>query len=375
MRIALGIHRLQPRGGLEDNCLRIAAELDRRGHEATLFVAGACPDVKFPVVSIAPRRKPSSNHARAAAFATAFVNATNGRFDRTVAFQPAPGAEILFLADALRNRADAPFLKRLTPRFRTFARLEQGCFDTPAKTRIIGVALSQMRAAVERYPSSRERVAVIPPAIAETRRRPELRDQLRPAARAELGLAPDEPAWLWLGLQPEIKGLDRVIEALPDHPRARLLVGGLGSGDHKMRKPLARAAQLGVGDRIRCMGYISGDRFFKAVAAADVLAHPARVEVAGAVILEAIVNGLPVVTTDICGFSGRILEAGAGKVVTGPFAADTFSRFLGDVGGAGNEDLSRRGIAYGANPELYSGVDVACDLIEAEHWPAPPEGL
>lgn len=375
MRIALGIHRLQPRGGLEDNCLRIAAELDRRGHEPTLFVAGAYPELKFPVVSIAPRRKPSSNHARAAAFATAFVDATNGRFDRTVAFQPAPGAAILFLADTLRDRADAPFLKRLTPRFRTFAWLERGCFDAPAKTRIIGVALPQIRAVVERYPSSRERVAIIPPAIAETRRRPELRDRLRPAARAEMGLAPGEPTWLWLGLQPEIKGLDRVIEVLPDHPRARLLVGGLGADDHKMRKHLARAAQLGVADRIRCLGYISGDRFFSAVAAADVLAHPARVEVAGAVILEAIVNGLPVVTTDICGFAGRVLEAGAGKVVTGPFSDETFSRFLGDVGGAGNEEHSRRGIAYGANPELYSGVDVACDLIEAEHWPAPPEGL
>lgn len=375
MRIALGIHRLRPRGGLEDNCLRIAAELNRRGHQPTLFVAGDHPELKFPVVSIAPVRKPASNHARAAVFAAAFVDATQGRFDRSVAFQSAPGADILFLADRLRDRADISLLKRFTPRFRAFAKLERGCFDTPGTTRIIGVALPQMREVVERYPSSRQRIAIIPPAIAETRRRPELRSQLRPGARAEMGLSPDEPTWLWLGLQPEIKGLDRVIEVLRDHPTARLLVGGLAADDHKIRKHLARAGQLGVADRIRCLGYISGNSFFSAIAAADVLAHPARVEVAGAVILEAIVNGLPVVTTDICGFAGRVLEAGAGKVVTGPFAAGIFSRFLGDVGGADNEELSRRGIAYGANPELYSGVDVACDLIEAEHWPAPPEGL
>lgn len=375
MKVALGIHRLQPRGGLEDNYLRIATELARRGHEPTLFVAGDYPRLELPVVSIARSRKPATNHARAATFATDFIDATRGRFDRTVAFQPAPRADILFLADRLRDRADTSFLKRLTPRFRTFAKLERGCFDAQAATRIIGVALPQMREVVERYPSSRRRIAIIPPAIAEARRRPELRQRLRQAARAEIGLASDVPTWLWLGLQPEIKGLDRVIEALPRYPTARLLVGGLGADDHKMHKHLARAAELGVADRIHCLGYISGDRFFTALAAADALAHPARVEVAGAVILEAIINGLPVVTTDICGFAGRVLEARAGKVVAGSFAIDTFSLFLGEVCGEANRALSHSGIAYGANPELYSGVDVACDLIEAGDWPEPPDGL
>jgi len=368
MRIALGIYRLQPRGGLEDNCIRIAEELVRRGHEPTLFAAGPYPDLPMPIKSIAPRHRALSNNGRLAAFARAFAQASKGRFDRTVTFQPVPGADVLFLADTLRDRADAPLLKRLTPRFRTFARLERACFSATARTRIIGLALPQMRAYVERYPASRERIAIIPPTMPESRQRPQLRAELRAPARQEMGFGAGTQVWLWLGLQPEIKGLDRVIEALPNHVDAHLLVVGVEAEGRKIRRHLARAAQLGVADRIHCLGFVPTHRFFSALAAADVLAHPARLDVTGSVILEALVNGLPVVATDICGFAARIEESGAGKVIHGPFDAGLFSRLLGEVCGSGNAEFSRKGIAYGAKPELYSGIGVACDLIEADSW-------
>ena len=45
VKIAIGIFRLLPRGGLEDHALRIADELARRGHEVTLHTTGKLPDV------------------------------------------------------------------------------------------------------------------------------------------------------------------------------------------------------------------------------------------------------------------------------------------------------------------------------------------
>lgn len=369
MRIALGIYRLQPRGGLEDNCIRIAEELSRRGHEPTIILAGPPANLPFAIESVSPSPSAISSHGRLAAFGQAFSRTAKGRFDRTVAFQLMPDADILFIADALRDNPNAPLLKRLTPRFQAFARLERSCFGPDAKIRIIGQALPQMRAFVGRYPASRERIAVIPPAIAAVRRRPELRPTLRVRTRKAMGLDEHVPIWLWLGLQPEIKGLDRVIETLPEHPETRLLVGGLTAADRKMRKHLARATQLGVDARIHCLGFISGDEFFEVLAAADALAHPARTEIAGAVIVEALANGLPVVTTDICGFAEHVERSGAGKVVGGPFDQRIFSKYLGEVCGAANTSFSNNGIAYGADPKLYSGIGVACDLIEAESWP------
>lgn len=369
MRIALGIYRLQPRGGLEDNCIRIAEELSRRGHEPTIILAGPQADLPFPIESVSPGSGAISSHGRLTAFAQAFSSTAKGRFDRTVAFQLMPDADILFIADALRDNPAAPLLKRLTPRFRAFARLERSCFGAEANMRIIGQAKPQMKAFVDRYPASRERIAVIPPAIAVARRRPELRKQLRAQIRTNMGLDELTPVWLWLGLQPEVKGLDRVIETLPEHPETHLLIGGLTAADRKMRRHLARAARLGVDTRIRCLGYISGERFFEILAAADALAHPARTEIAGAVIIEALANGLPVVTTDICGFAEHVERSGAGKVVHGPFDQNIFSRYLGEVCGAANTSFSENGILYGADPMLYSGIGAACDLIEAESWP------
>ncbi len=368
MKIAVGIYRLHPRGGLEDNCIRIAEELARRGHEPTLFVAGPHSELSLPIVPVAPCLKRFSNHNRLAAFAKGFVKATDGKFDRTVSFQPVPGADFVFLADTLRDRADTPLLKRLSPRFRTFARLERGCFGSNAETRIIGLALPQMHAFAERYPASRQRIAIIPPTMHEARRRPELRGALREAARVEMGFEPDTPVWLWLGLQPETKGLDRVIQALSDHPRAHLLVGGLLATSSKIRRHLKRATDRGVVARIHCLGYLSGDRFFSTLASADVLAHPARLDVTGGVILEALVNGLPVVATDVCGFAKHVEASGAGSVVRGPFDRVTFSGLLGQVGRPGENELSHMGVSYGANPQLFSGIEAACDLIEANHW-------
>lgn len=370
MRIALGIQKLRPVGGLEDNCLRIAAELERRGHEVTLFTS-ARDDVPYRHVRLKPPTFSMTNHGRARAFARSFVAASRGRFDRTVAFQPAPGADILFLADVLRNRTDAPLLKRLTPRFRSHAALEEGCFGPQANTRIIGLAQPQMRAFAERYPSSRERIAIIPPTLPPSRRRADLRgSETRLAARERLGLDPRSIVWLWLGLQPIVKGLDRVVEALARSPNAVLLVGGLTSTDGKARKDFARATRLGIGERIRWLGYVSEDRYFDAVAAADLLAHPARVDVTGGVILEAIVNGLPVVATDVCGFASHIALSGAGRVVPSPFDPETFVTALKAVGEEDGAALTARGVAYGADPLLYSGIESACNLIEAEEWPA-----
>lgn len=376
MKIALGIYRLQPRGGLEDNCLRIAEELARRGHEPTLILADQHPHPSLPIETVVLGPGALSSHGRLAAFGRAFSQATKGRFDRTVAFQLFPEADILFIAEALRDRPDIPLLKRLTPRFQAFARLERSCFGPTAATHIICQAMPQMRAFVERYPNSRDRIYVIPPAISEARCRPQHRAELRDQVRENLGIDRQARIWLWLGLQPSIKGLDRVIEALPNHPEARLLVGGLTGADKKIRRHMARAASLGVDGRIHCLGYISGEKFFDVLAAADVLAHPARSEVAGAVILEALINGLPVITTDICGFAEHVERSGAGKVVHGPFDPSTFSKYLKEACGPDNSSFSHKGIAYGENPELYSGIGVACDLIEGRHpRPVPQSRL
>jgi UDP-glucose:(heptosyl)LPS alpha-1,3-glucosyltransferase len=50
------------------------------------------------------------------------------------------------------------------------------------------------------------------------------------------------------------------------------------------------------------------------------LAHPARSELAGIVIIEAITAGLPVLVTDVCGYAEHVEKANAGIVISSPYS-------------------------------------------------------
>lgn len=63
-------------------------------------------------------------------------------------------------------------------------------------------------------------------------------------------------------------------------------------------------------------------------ATADFLLHPAYSESAGKVLLEALTHGLPVLTTDTCGYAPHILDAQAGHVITSPFSQDILNKEL-----------------------------------------------
>jgi UDP-glucose:(heptosyl)LPS alpha-1,3-glucosyltransferase len=234
----------------------------------------------------------------------------------------------------------------------------------------MGLTRPQMQAFIQRYPDSPARIAILPPTITEARRRPHLRTpELRRQMAARLRMDPASQTWLWLGLQPHVKGLDHVIEALARVPAATLLVGGVTQGDRKLAATARRAEELGVSSRIRWLGYLPSEDVPGHFAAADALAHPARVDVTGAVILEALINGLPVVATDCCGFAPHVELSGAGILLGSPVDQKELAAALNRVCGPENAAFSANGIAYGESPELYSGLAVACDLIEAAAWP------
>lgn len=368
MRVAIGIHRLRPRGGQEDHCIRIAEALVARGHEVTLISGDDAGDLPIPTTKLY-RHGWQTNHTWANRFAAAFRARTRHGFDRTVAFQPTSGVDILFIGDDLRSRTNTGLLVRLTPRYRVFSRLESECFGSGSNVKVVGYSTRQMQAFAERYPESRRRIAVLPPTLQFERYRPELRARAaRDAQRRMLGIPDTGNVWLWLGLHPKVKGLDRVLLALGESKSAHLLIGGLDADHPKARHIRRLIHDQGLVGRVTFLGYLTGERYSAALAAADVLAHPARKEAAGMTILEAVVNGLPVVATDICGFAEHIEKSGTGIVLPSPFNQAAFEEALSSAYGRRREEFSRRGIEYGTDPRLFSGIDVACDLIEDTEW-------
>ncbi len=97
---------------------------------------------------------------------------------------------------------------------------------------------------------------------------------------------------------------------------------------------------------------------------ADLLVHPAYVENTGTVLLEAMVAGLPVLATDVCGYAHYVEDAQAGKLVPSPFEQTTFNDLLAEMLQSEQQALWRQnGINFGKFADIYSMPERAADEI------------
>jgi glycosyltransferase involved in cell wall biosynthesis len=160
----------------------------------------------------------------------------------------------------------------------------------------------------------------------------------RDAARAALGLDPQQPVVLTVGRLTHMKGQCSLVDAVPGL-LARfpdLAVVLLGNGP--LREALEKqAAELGVGGAVRFPGHRPDAR--QLLAAADVFVLPSRHEGMPLVALEAMEAGLPVVATRVIGSEEVVEDGSTGALVrpADPAALeDAVGRLLADP------DLRRR---------------------------------
>ena len=368
MNLALAIFRMFPDGGLQRDFLGIAERLRDAGHTVQALVTaweGRTPDG----VSIHTLPAPGlTNHGGMAAFARAIDRwRRNQRPDALVAFNRLPGADIHFCGDISFIAASRRhgWAYRLTPRYRTFAALERAVFGPDSATQILVLSERTARDYRTVHGTPAERLHLLPPAIDPRRRRPADAPARRTRFRAVLGVDPDVPLVLSIGARLGTKGVDRTLAALAMQGQGAGSVAHfavIGRGDtHAIGR---RAARLGLGHRVHVLG--PRPDIPDALCAADLLAHPARRENTGGVILEAVVAGLPVLATEVCGFAEHVLRADAGAVLSEPFDvrryADSLARMLTSPL---RQRWSANGVAYGQTQDLYGGLDVAARRIEA----------
>ena len=365
MRLAFGIVSLFPGGGLQRDCIEIARLVQAKGHEVTIYTcrlrdAGLADEI--PVLVLQNNAK--TNHQRQHTFALDFRRRTADRYDLIVGFDKLLELDVLYCADPsiayrLKNRPYLYFLSR----YRTFRKLERNSFARNSSVNIIFLSENQVIEYQSAWRTDFHRMSVIPPTLASDRKHPELRtDKIRKRVRAELDLADDDWVWLSIGVQLRTKGIDRAVAALIEFPNARLLIAGLSDTNRASIKLAEHAQHLGVSSRITWLGH--REDIHHLMAAADLLVHPARYDTTGTVILEGIVNGLPVITTAACGYARHVEAANAGSVLKEPFR---FSLFVAALRRASDPSLRRAwslsAAAYGDDPTLYQGRVRAADLI------------
>ncbi|MBL8450640.1 MAG: glycosyltransferase family 4 protein [Dechloromonas sp.] len=370
MQLAFCLFKYFPFGGLQRDFLRIAQACQARGNDIRVYTLewrGEQPP-SFEVVVVPVRA--FSNIARYEKF-VAWVGADLRRrpVDRVVGFNKMPGLDAYYAADAcyaekahtLRNP-----LYRLGARYRHFRAYEEAVFAPGATTRILMIAAPQTAIFQRHYGTPLERFHLLPPGIARDRRAPPDAAQRRAECRAELGVGDDEWLLLQIGSGFKTKGLDRSLLALAHLPptlrgRTRLFA----IGDDAPAPFLRQAKALGVADRVSILKG-RGD-IPRVLLAGDLLIHLAYQENTGTVLLEAVVAGLPVLTTGVCGYAPYIVEADAGCVLPEPFAqADADAallRMLED--GEARRAWARNGLRFAETADIYGNAERAADLILA----------
>jgi UDP-glucose:(heptosyl)LPS alpha-1,3-glucosyltransferase len=363
MNIAFAIVSIFPGGGLQRDCLAIASRLAMLGHTVTLFAENRHGELSGDIpIELLPNRA-WTNHGRDVRFANDVLSRCSGQFDRLVGFSKLKGLDVLYCADPCIAARAPPTLAWLTGRRRAMIELEAASFAPAARTRCLLLSERQLREYREAWSTEPTRLVLLPPTIDRTRRQPELRaNGSREQVRARLGLRTDQWIWLAVATQPRVKGLDRAVAALKDFPAARLLVAGIAPDTRHGRSLKRSAHHAGAADRLDLLG-LRHD-IPQLMAAADLLVHPARYDTTGTVILEALVNGLPVVTTGACGYATHVTAADAGLVIPEPFHQ---SALIGALAAAQLADRrtiwSTNGIAYGETTGLYAGLDRVADII------------
>ena len=333
-----------------------------RGHDVTIFCRsreGDFPDltiVELPNIAL-------TNHGRNIRFARHLSAAVKDRFDVVAGFNKMPGLDVLYCADPPAKQPRTLF-DRINPRVMGMHRLESSCFGPQSDTHLLLLADPQRDDYQRIWSMTASRVAVMPPTIERNRAQPGLRgSEARSEMRTQLGLASSTLAWLFVAGFPETKGLDRIITALPAFPHVKVLCAGFDLADPKLSRLARQAAHLDVEQQIVSLG--RREDVPALMAASDVLMHPSRLDITGTVILEAMVNGLPVITTSLCGYAPHVTAADAGIVMTEPFTQRAFAAAMEQANDpARRARWSANAAAYGASHDLYSGLDRAADAIE-----------
>ena len=371
MQLAFVLYKYFPFGGLQRDFMRIALECQRRGHAIRVYTPiweGEVPpgfDVR-----VAPIKAFFNHHRNEKFSAWLAADLALDPVDRVVGFNKMPGLDVYYAADGcfedkaqtLRNP-----LYRLFKRYRHFAEYERAVFAPESHTEILMISEVQQPLFVKHYATPAGRFHLLPPGIAQDRRAPANAAEIRAEFRREFGLGADDLLLVQIGSGFKTKGLDRSLKALASLPRElKQRTRLIAIGQDEPRPFLLQVKALGLSEQVQILkGRSDIPRF---LLGADLLIHPAYNENTGTVLLEALVSGLPVLVSDVCGYAHYIAEADGGRVLPSPFDQEQLNRWLAEMlaDPAARARWGANGLAFADTADLYSMPQRAADVILGE---------
>ena len=368
MKLAFCLYKFFPYGGLQRDFMRIALDCQRRGHDIrvyTLSWAGEIPS-GFDVVIVPVNAL--TNHTRYKNYSE-WVEASlqDDPVDCVVGINKMPGLDIYYAADSCyeeKAQSQRGWLYRQLPRYQHFAEYERAVFGEHEPVEILMISETQKPFFKKYYNTPESRMHFLPPGISRDRIAPENAEQIRQEKRRDLNVASDEHLVLMVGSGFIKKGLRRALFAIKSLDRSVRDKTWFYIVGEDNETPFRRLALLlGISDRVV---FMSGrDDVPEFMLAADLMLHPALDENAGIVLLEAIVSGLPVLATDVCGYGHYVEEADVGELVPSPFRQlDLNQRLQRLLLSDARAEWWRKGKAFAETADIYSLPQEASRIIE-----------
>jgi len=367
MKLAFVLFKYFPYGGLQRDMLRIALACEQLGYEIDIYTLSWQGDIpagvrvhQIPVSGV-------RNFVRYRRFIQQLQHKLLASpVDAVVGFNRMSGLDVYYAADPCFRQEhveNRPALLRFLGRYRFFLQQEEAVFGKASHTLVLMISALQLRYYKQFYGTADARLRMLPPGISRDRMATDGRAEIRDEFRQAFAIAPEQLLLLSLGSGFNMKGFDRAllaVAALPDALRRRVRLFIIGQDK---RGPIVRRIRrLGLQAHVRL--FSGRDDIPRFLQGADLLLHPARHENTGTVLLEAMVAGLPVLTTASCGYAFHVEAANAGRVMPQPFQQAQLNQSLqamleSDERGA----WSRNGIEYGRTQDLYSLHQRAAEYI------------
>ena len=195
----------------------------------------------------------------------------------------------------------------------------------------------------------------------------------RTAIRSTLGLSISSKVILFCGTMYYLKGIDVLIKAfarfLHEHPDSVLmLVGPDGGKNGKLNDLQNLADSLNISSKIRFIGSQSWEKLVHIYMASDLFVLPTRKDVWPKVLVEASLAGLPLITTQICGAAGYLVQEGKNGFIIPVNDVDSLfiamkklmKGYTGLVFGEESKRIVREFLPSEEHARLYSEIIVRC---------------
>lgn len=368
MKLILCLFNYFPFGGLQRDFLRIARECLHRQHTVDVFTMQWQGEKEPGLNVIFAPASGWQNHTRCQQFTQQLQkHLQHEKYDAVIGFNKMPGLDIYYAADTCyqaKAHKQRSHWYRLTPRYRHLISYEQAVFAPTAKTEILLLSSAQQAEFHHFYGTPASRFHLLPPGISKDRMAPPHANEIRKKMRTEWKITENELLLLMVGSGFKTKGVDRSLfafSALPNELKSRTRLFIIGDDT---ATPFIKQAK-----RLNCEKYITflGGRHDVPdfLLAADLLLHPAYNENTGTVLLEALIAGLPVLTTDVCGYAHYVRDAKAGIVLNSPFQqAELNHTLMTMLNSLPKADWQANGLSFAHTADIYRLPQQAVHFIE-----------